>query len=203
MTYQPPLWGTKQLLNFTAYSYPDIGGYIVLIAGVLIVLIAVWEMFSKVNLHPRVLNKKVAWAHVILILFLFNSCSSGPDPLKFGIDGCDYCKMIIMNDRYGAEAITKKGKVYKFDSIECMANYIKEHPGENNYANLLTLDYMQPGKFIDAKNAVFVLSEDLPSPMGLNLTSFQTEDAVNTLRNKVDGKMLKWEEVTQLVAEEI
>ena len=27
MTYQPPLIGTKQLLNFTASSWPDIGGY--------------------------------------------------------------------------------------------------------------------------------------------------------------------------------
>ncbi len=29
MSYQPPLIGSKQLLNFTAHSYPDIGGWIV------------------------------------------------------------------------------------------------------------------------------------------------------------------------------
>jgi copper chaperone NosL len=28
MSYQPPLIGTKQLLNFTAFSGPDIGGWI-------------------------------------------------------------------------------------------------------------------------------------------------------------------------------
>ncbi len=28
MAYQPPLIGSKQLLNFTAYSYPDAGGWI-------------------------------------------------------------------------------------------------------------------------------------------------------------------------------
>jgi copper chaperone NosL len=27
MSYQPPLIGSKQLLNFTAYSYPDLGGW--------------------------------------------------------------------------------------------------------------------------------------------------------------------------------
>jgi copper chaperone NosL len=26
MSYQPPLIGSKKLLNFTAYSFPDIGG---------------------------------------------------------------------------------------------------------------------------------------------------------------------------------
>ncbi len=42
MSYQPPLIGSKQLLNFTAYSYPDIAGYI---AGVSIVLgLTAWWM---------------------------------------------------------------------------------------------------------------------------------------------------------------
>lgn len=35
MSYQPPLIGTKQLLNFTAFSGPDIGGWIFLAAGIL------------------------------------------------------------------------------------------------------------------------------------------------------------------------
>ncbi|HOX84281.1 MAG TPA: hypothetical protein PLS08_14735, partial [Chryseolinea sp.] len=35
MSYQPPLIGTKQLLNFTAFSGPDIGGWIFLVAGIL------------------------------------------------------------------------------------------------------------------------------------------------------------------------
>lgn len=38
MSYQPPLFGEKQLLNFTAYSYPNIGGWIMI--GVAVLLIA-------------------------------------------------------------------------------------------------------------------------------------------------------------------
>ena len=38
MTYQPPLFGFKQLLNFGAYSYPDIGGWIMF--GVALILAA-------------------------------------------------------------------------------------------------------------------------------------------------------------------
>ncbi|MBS1559096.1 MAG: hypothetical protein JST69_10265 [Bacteroidetes bacterium] len=33
MSYQPPLIGTKQLLNFTAFSGPDIGGWIFIISA--------------------------------------------------------------------------------------------------------------------------------------------------------------------------
>ncbi|MCA6416444.1 MAG: hypothetical protein IM589_12100, partial [Cytophagales bacterium] len=36
MSYQPPLIGTKVLLNFTAFSGPDIGGWIFIGVGVLL-----------------------------------------------------------------------------------------------------------------------------------------------------------------------
>ena len=35
MSYQPPLLGFKQLLNFGAYSYPDIGGWIMFGVGMI------------------------------------------------------------------------------------------------------------------------------------------------------------------------
>lgn len=43
MAYQPPIIGYKQLLNFGAFSVPDIGGWIVLSCGVLIAYCAVAE----------------------------------------------------------------------------------------------------------------------------------------------------------------
>ena len=43
MTYQPPLIGTKQLLNFTAFSGPDIGGWVFIIAGALVLSLVVYE----------------------------------------------------------------------------------------------------------------------------------------------------------------
>jgi copper chaperone NosL len=43
MSYQPPLIGTKVLLNFTAFSGPDIGGWIFLGAGILLFSILIYE----------------------------------------------------------------------------------------------------------------------------------------------------------------
>lgn len=37
MSYQPPLIGTKQLLNFTAFSGPDIGGWIFMVSALLVI----------------------------------------------------------------------------------------------------------------------------------------------------------------------
>ncbi len=49
MSYQPPLLGYKQLLNFGAYSIPDSGGWMLAAAGVLLGLIVLKEFkFKKV-----------------------------------------------------------------------------------------------------------------------------------------------------------
>jgi copper chaperone NosL len=51
MAYQPPLIGYKQLLNFGAYSMPDIGGWIFISVGVLLFLcvIAAWKKSKKMQ----------------------------------------------------------------------------------------------------------------------------------------------------------
>lgn len=45
MAYQPPLIGTKQLLNFTAFSGPDIGGWIFVAAGGLAIAAVGYEIY--------------------------------------------------------------------------------------------------------------------------------------------------------------
>ena len=47
ISYQPPLIGTKQLLNFTAFSGPDIGGWIFLTAGLLAFVSLGYEIYSS------------------------------------------------------------------------------------------------------------------------------------------------------------
>lgn len=46
MYYQPPLIGTKQLLNFTAYSGPDIGSWILLAVGLTAITMAFLEIYK-------------------------------------------------------------------------------------------------------------------------------------------------------------
>lgn len=47
MAYQPPLIGYKQLLNFGAYSIPDIGGWMLTCAGILLFVVVLKEFKFK------------------------------------------------------------------------------------------------------------------------------------------------------------
>jgi copper chaperone NosL len=46
MTYQPPLIGSKKLLNFTATSWPDSGAYLMAIAAIIITFL-IWRSYSR------------------------------------------------------------------------------------------------------------------------------------------------------------
>lgn len=47
MAYQPPLLGFKQLLNFGAYSIPDVGGWLLTACGLLLTAIVLKEYKFK------------------------------------------------------------------------------------------------------------------------------------------------------------
>ena len=59
---------------------------------------------------------------IVSFLFLI-SCSTEPEPLVYGTDICHNCKMTLMDNKFGAELVTKKGKVYKFDDMNCFLNF--------------------------------------------------------------------------------
>ncbi|MBI4946986.1 MAG: nitrous oxide reductase accessory protein NosL [Bacteroidetes bacterium] len=201
MNYQPPVLGTKQLLNFTAYSYPDIGGTIIMGSALLALLFvfvelkkaSVTENKEKIkhyrNFFSSILHKSAA---LIVFTFLLVSCSVEPQPIAYGKEQCAFCKMTISDSRFGCELLTKKGKVYKFDASECMINYIsKNKVEEGTIYSLLTTDYSSPGKFINARNALFLISNSIQSPMGANLAAFAEKKTAGAY----DGNLLSWEQI--------
>lgn len=52
MAYQPPVIGYKKLLNFEAFSQPDFGGYLLVVAGILIAL----AVFKETGILDKVLG---------------------------------------------------------------------------------------------------------------------------------------------------
>ena len=87
--------------------------------------------------------------YILLMTVLFTSCEVGPEPIRYGEEGCQYCKMTIVDKQHASELVTTKGKVYKFDAIECMINFKSENPSKDFELELVN-DYKNPGQLIDA-----------------------------------------------------
>lgn len=134
--------------------------------------------------------------HSILVLFLLSliSCSVEPEAIKYGENSCDFCRMTIVDQLHGAEIVSSKGKIYKFDASECMLNFKKEN-SELEIAMHLTNHYLEPGELIDATTATFLISEEIPSPMGGNLSAFASLEEAEQIQNKHSGIILTWNEL--------
>lgn len=136
--------------------------------------------------------KKTITVIVFTVAFLlFLSCNNGPKPIDYGNDGCHFCKMTIVDKIHGSELITDKGKVFKFDATECMLNYLNDD-NDLQVETLLTNYYEAPTEFINVENATFLISENLPSPMGANLTAFKTQEAAEKVLSEKGGKLYDW-----------
>ncbi|RMH72783.1 MAG: nitrous oxide reductase [Gemmatimonadetes bacterium] len=141
---------------------------------------------------------------LLILLMVVTGCSPSPVPINYGEESCDYCKMIIMQPKYGTELLTRKGKIYTFDSVECLvAFYLKEEVPHAEIHSLWVPDFDSPAvEFLDATTAVYLRSENLRSPMGLHLTAFRDVPQVKAAQQQYGGGMFAWNEVVELVKKE-
>ncbi len=195
LSYQPPLIGHKKLLNFDSYSYPDTGGWIMVGSTALFAL--VWFLDWRKRKKSRNMSQKkpLATATIaVLALVLLTGCNPKPEKIAFGKDNCAECKMTIMDPKFGAEIVTKKGKVYKFDDAHCVAVFMNRRGVEmSSIHQTLFVDYNNPDKFIKVQDAEFVVSSQLKSPMGGNAGAFDGKHAAQKVSDGIEGsKVTNW-----------
>ena len=170
MAYQPPLIGFKQLLNFGAYSIPDLGGWIFIGAGILL-LIAQWFEWKAVK-------KMKAPLSVLILPFILslNSCAQEPDPIQAGKDQCHFCKMQLSDPKFAAVILTNKGRTLKFDDKQFLDDFRKSgFLDQNEIKQVYYSNFNKPDQYIPENTAQLLTNAALRSPMGGNTAAFATE----------------------------
>lgn len=130
----------------------------------------------------------------IVFLCVLGSCSHTPEPIQYGKDACAHCRMTIMDKRFAAEIMTGKGKIFKFDAVECLAGFIKDNPGigSDEKSIFLVSDFNHPGQFIDARKSFFLGDNSLSSPMGGNLAGFSSRPSAETSKKDRSAIIYTW-----------
>jgi copper chaperone NosL len=211
MSYQPPMFGTKHMLNFKTTAWPGVGGLLAMFG----VGVPVLCLFYELRLRGRwcfgggagATAKRSAPAGAAalvasLAMLVPAGCGKKPQAIIYGTDACEFCAMTITNDRYGAVIVTDKGRTLKFDAAECMLQ--SRMPGEK-FADTgvhawYVGDYIARGTLVEATGATYLVSPALPSPMGANITAFGARADADRIAAEKGGEIMDWKAVQEYLA---
>lgn len=138
-------------------------------------------------------------ATLVTVLATALACTRGPTPIQYGQDSCHFCGMTISDPRFGAELVTVRGKMYTFDSVECLASYyLAQDSTARAGASVWVTDFQHPNTFIPAERAHYVFgAARAHSPMGRGLLALAPHADVAGAAREFQGVVMSW---TQLLA---
>lgn len=116
----------------------------------------------------------------LLALLWLVACATNPEPIRWGLDTCDQCRMILSDRRFGAEWVASP-RTYKFDGLDELGRWRRAHPSSRGRAFVVAGD---SGELIPSGNAVYLVSPTLRAPMGGHVMSFP--DRPGALRYAAD-----------------
>lgn len=126
------------------------------------------------------------------------SCNIGPEPINTGVDNCYFCKMTISDARFGAELITKKGKIYKFDDSRCLLDFLKTNElKKSEIKDIYFSDFCELHELINVKEALFLQSDKLRGPMSGNIAAFKVPDSLRKIQVQIKGINIRWTEINK------
>lgn len=141
--------------------------------------------------------KIISFASFLLIVVTLTSCSSEPPSIHFGKDQCALCKMTIMDKKFGAVLVNQKSKQLKFDSGECMVQYLTANK-DFEPAQFLIINYTKPEELLDATAAFYLHGGEVNSPMGGQLAAFKSRSDAEVLQKDLKAELILWAEVLKI-----
>lgn len=140
------------------------------------------------------MKKQLNSAFSAFLILLAVACQPQTEavPINFGKDQCTFCKMTISNPKFGAELITDKGRVLKYDAAECMVHQLREEHIE--YQKLYVVPFDQPKQLKPAGDLRFLITPDIRSPMGANLSAYLD---TAQLDEQYHPQLMSWEQLTE------
>jgi copper chaperone NosL len=141
---------------------------------------------------------------IFLIIIIIPGCSPEIEPINYGKDACEYCKMNITDNKFAAEIVSVKSKVYKFDSIECLFAFeFEKMIDKNEIHSEWVCDFSSPDNFIALRKAYYLQNDELRSPMGLNVLCLSSKEILEEFKKNNGGTELTFMELKTRAEEDL
>jgi copper chaperone NosL len=127
--------------------------------------------------------------------------AGGPPDIQYGRDVCVQCGMIINEDKFAAAYTLDDGTEKSFDDVGGLLLHQRETGDSLNLSNTWVHDY-ETVEWVDVRNAYFVATLSVSTPMGHSLLAFNDEARAQAFASSVDGEVVEWNVVFAMPAQD-
>jgi copper chaperone NosL len=119
-----------------------------------------------------------------------------PPTVHYGQAVCDVCGMIVSDERFAAaEVVIRDGRAQTRYFDDTGEVFDLEAPAGAEHA--WYVHDMRTLEWLDAREAVYLRSEQLHTPMGLHIAAFGTAAGAERARAEFGGEVLSFEQLGQ------
>ncbi len=130
--------------------------------------------------------------------FVLSACggdeASGEEPpsINLGRTACNRCGMLISEERFASGIVDKDGKAVVFDDAGEMVMTIQEEGLNDRRAWV----HGSPSiEWIDASDAWYAVTMEIPTPMGTGVFPFDTEAGATEFAGEHGGDVYSWDDL--------
>jgi copper chaperone NosL len=136
------------------------------------------------------------------VLLTLLSCGSDVPRIDYGKAECAHCRMNVVDQRFAAALITKGGRQYVFDGVECMVPFVaKGSVAEGQVQGWYVCDHAHPGTLIDATTAFYIHGPAFRSPMRGDVAAFAQAVERDAALAREGGEAMDWAQARKLLAQ--
>jgi copper chaperone NosL len=129
---------------------------------------------------------------LIVLLFVSACATTTPVPIRAG-DICFHCRRTIADPALAAEVIAESQHAFKFASVGCLTEYLREHSSEDVRAIFVT-DYTR-GKMLPADDAYYVKMVVEPRTNAMDYAAFRSRENAVVFAQEHKQQVVEWEQV--------
>jgi copper chaperone NosL len=136
----------------------------------------------------------------ISLAIMLGGCGSesddGPPDIRYGDAVCAECGMIVSDERFATAIVINGDRGFEplvFDDFNCQLTHETKHP-ELDIVARWSHDY-QSFEWLPMRDAWFIKSEALRTPMASHIATFSSEQAAREFSGPIDGAVSEFDEI--------
>lgn len=111
-----------------------------------------------------------------------------PEDIDPDTDVCEVCGMAIEDDQFATQIILEDDQVLKFDDLGDLYVWLDENEEENIGAKFVR-DF-DTEEWLKLEDATYVYDEDIDTPMGFGVISFEEKEDAEAYIEENDGELM-------------